>query len=109
MLDMFSLKDMLNFFVEGEGKDEPSPREQKISKGIEEEKNFRNLKFSGGLSGNIIYAVYSNQSQFIMPSTLDHKMTKLWPQSQVRYNLQATQVITNLYTTNIISSQQECL
>jgi hypothetical protein len=30
---MFSFEDMLNFFVEGEGEDEPSLRKQIISKG----------------------------------------------------------------------------
>jgi hypothetical protein len=37
---MFSPKDMLNFFIKGEGKDEPSPTKQRIFKGVEEEKNF---------------------------------------------------------------------
>jgi hypothetical protein len=32
MVDMFSLKDMLNFLAEGEGKDELSPREQEFPK-----------------------------------------------------------------------------
>jgi len=31
---------ILNFFIEGEGEDEPSPGEQRISKGVEEKKNF---------------------------------------------------------------------
>ncbi len=31
---------ILKFFVEGEGEDEPSPGKQRISEGIEEEKNF---------------------------------------------------------------------
>jgi hypothetical protein len=74
---MFSFKDMLNFFAKGEGEDEPSPREQTISKGIEEEKNFQYLKFSEGLNGGIVCAICNNQSQFTMLSTLDHKMTKL--------------------------------
>jgi hypothetical protein len=38
MSDIFSLKDMLNFFVEGEDEDEPSPKEQIIFEGIEEVK-----------------------------------------------------------------------
>jgi hypothetical protein len=58
MLDIFSFKDMLKFFIEGEGEDESSPREQRI----EEVKNFRYLKFDNGLSGNIVYVMCSNQS-----------------------------------------------
>jgi len=87
MSDMFSPKNMLKVFAKGEGKDEPSPREQIISKGVEDEKNFRYLKFNEGLSGDIVYAICNNQSQLTMPSTLDHKMTKLWPQSQAHKKL----------------------
>lgn len=49
-----STKNMLIFFTKGEGEDEPSPRKQKISKRIKEEKKFRYLKFCKGLSSNIV-------------------------------------------------------
>jgi hypothetical protein len=62
MSDMFSLDNMLNSFVEGEGEDEPSPREQKISERVEEEKNFCYLKFNKGLSNNILYVMCDNQN-----------------------------------------------
>jgi hypothetical protein len=52
---------ILNFFVEGEGEDEPSLGEQRISEGVEEEKNFQYLKFSGCLSGGIVCAICNNQ------------------------------------------------
>jgi hypothetical protein len=54
MSDMFSTKNMLNFFVKGEGEDEPSPRKQRIFKGVEEEKKFQYLKFGEGLSNGIV-------------------------------------------------------
>jgi hypothetical protein len=47
----------------------------------------------------------TNQSSFTMPWTLGLKMTKLWPNHKHTKNLQVTQVITNLQTTDIISSQ----
>jgi len=53
---------MLKFFVEGEGEDEPSLREQKISKGTKKKKNFQYLKFNEGLSGGIVCALCNNQS-----------------------------------------------
>jgi hypothetical protein len=59
---MFSFEDMLKKFVEGEGEDESSLREQIISKGTRKEKNFQYLKFNEGLSGSIVYAVCKNQS-----------------------------------------------
>jgi hypothetical protein len=37
-------------------------REQKNFEGIEEEKNFKYLKFDGGLNDNIVYAVCSDQN-----------------------------------------------
>ncbi len=44
MLDIFSFKDMLNFFVEGEGEDESSLREQIIFEGIKEVKKLSVLE-----------------------------------------------------------------
>ncbi len=38
MLNMFSTKYMLIFFAKGEGEHEPSPRKQRISKGVEKKK-----------------------------------------------------------------------
>jgi hypothetical protein len=35
-------------------------REQKSFEGIEEEKNFKYLKFDGGLNNDIVYAMCSN-------------------------------------------------
>jgi hypothetical protein len=67
---------VLIFFAKGEGKDEPSPKEQTISKGIEEKKNFQYLKFSEGLSGGIVVQ-YATTKANTMPSTLNHKTTKL--------------------------------
>jgi hypothetical protein len=52
---------ILKFFIEGEGEDEPSLGEQRISEGVEEKKNFQYLKFSGGLSGGILCAICNNQ------------------------------------------------
>jgi hypothetical protein len=43
---MFSFEDALKFFVEGEGEDEPSLGEQRLSKGTKKEKNFQYLKFN---------------------------------------------------------------
>jgi hypothetical protein len=59
---MFSFEDMLKISIEGEGKNEPSPREQRISKGTKKEKNFQYLKFNKGPSGNIVCVVCNNQS-----------------------------------------------
>jgi hypothetical protein len=40
MSDMFSFEDMLNFFVEGEGKDEPSPKSKEFPKEQRKRKTF---------------------------------------------------------------------
>ncbi len=40
MSNMFSFEDVLNVFVEGEGEDEPSLGEQRISKGTKKRKKF---------------------------------------------------------------------
>jgi len=62
MSDMFSFDNLLKFFVEGEGKDELSPKEQKISKGVEEKKKNCYLKFGKGLNNNIVCAMCNSQS-----------------------------------------------